>query len=234
MNELKKNGKLSIKNWSEDDRPREKLLNKGRTTLSEAELIAILIGSGNISESAVELSRRILSTVQNDLHKLSRLTVLDFQKFKGIGQAKAITIIAALELGRRKKIQRQLKNTSISTSREAYIEFYQLFQDLLHEEFWVMYLNKANKMIARFCISKGGITGTVADIRIIMKQAVEQLACSVILAHNHPSGNLKPSKADVELTEKVKSAALLMDIQLLDHLIIGNDGYMSFADEGLL
>lgn len=226
--------KPSIKEWAVEDRPREKVLVNGVRALSEAELIAILIGSGNSDESAVELSRRILASVNNNLNELGRKTISDLQKFKGIGEAKAITIMAALELGRRRKESEPTERPKINSSTDAANIFNPLLGDLPHEEFWVLLLNRNNLVIDKMIISRGGITGTVIDVRIIMKMALECLACSIILCHNHPSGNLIPSEADKEITRKIKDAGKLFDISVLDHVIVGNNSYFSFADEGLI
>lgn len=226
--------KPSIKEWAVEDRPREKMLVNGVRALSEAELIAILIGSGNADESAVELSRRILASVANNLHELGRKTISDLQKFKGIGEAKAITIMAALELGRRRKESEPTERPKINSSADAANIFKPLLSDLPHEEFWVLLLNRNNLVIDKMIISRGGITGTVIDVRIIMKMALECLACSIILCHNHPSGNLIPSEADKEITRKIKDAGKLFDISVLDHVIVGNNSYFSFADEGFI
>lgn len=226
--------KLSIKEWAVEDRPREKMLVKGIRSLSEAELIAILIGSGSMEESAVELSKRVLASANNNLNELGRKTINDYQKFKGIGPAKAITISAAMELGRRRKESDTMEKVKIVTSNDAAAIFQPLLGDLQHEEFWVMLLNRNNIMVDKTMISKGGLSGTVIDVRIILKIAIDKLACSIILCHNHPSGNLMPSEADKEITRKIKEAGKHMDIPVLDHLIIGNETYFSFADEGLL
>lgn len=226
--------KLSIKSWAEADRPREKLLAKGKSALSEAELIAILIGSGNTEESAVELSKKILSSVENNLVELGKLTVNDLCKFKGIGEAKAISIIAALELGRRRNEQTTPERESITTSRQAFNLLHPILADLPHEEFWLIFLNRANKVIKKHPVSKGGVAGTVVDAKMIFKPAVEYLASSVILCHNHPSGNRTPSQEDIALTRKIKEAGRALDISVHDHIIIANDAYYSFADEGLI
>ena len=227
--------KLSIKSWAEADRPREKLLAKGKSALSEAELIAILIGSGNTEESAVELSKRILNSVENNLVQLGKLEVNDLVKnFKGIGEAKAISIIAALELGRRRNEQTTPERESITTSRQAFNLLHPILADLPHEEFWLIFLNRANKVIKKQSVSKGGVAGTVVDAKMIFKPAVECLASSVILCHNHPSGNRTPSQEDIALTRKIKEAGRALDISVHDHIIIANDTYYSFADEGLL
>lgn len=226
--------KLSIKDWAVEDRPREKMLSKGIRSLSDAELIAILIGSGNMEESAVEVSRRILSSVNNNLYELGKKSIVDLQKFKGIGPAKAITIAAAMELGRRRKESEPDEKPKITTSADAANIFKPLLSDLPHEEFWVLFLNRNNLVLDKMMVSKGGLTGTIIDVRIILKTALDKLACSLILCHNHPSGNLNPSEADKEITRKLKEAGKHMDIPVLDHLIIANDAYFSFADEGLI
>jgi len=226
--------KLSIKEWAVEDRPREKMEIKGIRSLSEAELIAILIGSGSLDESAVALSRRILASVNNNLNELGKQTTKDFQKFKGIGPVKATTISAAMELGRRRKESEPVEKTKVITSSDAASIFKPLLSDLPHEEFWVLFLNRNNLMIDKEMVSLGGVSGTVIDVRIILKKALEKLACSIILCHNHPSGNLVPSEADKEITRKIKDAGKQMDIPVIDHLIIGNGSYFSFADEGLL
>lgn len=225
---------LSIKDWSLEDRPREKLLQKGIATLSDAELIAIIIGSGNRDESAVGLSKRILSSVNHNLNELGKLTIDDLQKHKGIGEAKAISIVSALELGRRRKHSEIIDKQKITTSREVFEVFHPLLADLPHEEFWIILLNRSNKIIEKLRISQGGISGTVTDVRLIMKTGIEKLASTLILCHNHPSGNTKPSDADISITQKIKEAGTIMDITLLDHIIITDGSYYSFADEGLL
>ena len=226
--------KLSIKEWAVEDRPREKMLAKGIRALSEAELIAILIGSGNLEESAVEVSRRILASVNNNLNELGKKTIVDLQKFKGIGPAKAITIAAAMELGKRRKESEPDKKIKVVTSADGADIFRPLLSDLPHEEFWVLLLNRNNLVIDKFMVSQGGLSGTVIDVRIILKTALDKLASSIILCHNHPSGNLIPSEADKDITKKIKEAGKHMDIPVLDHLIIANDLYFSFADEGLI
>lgn len=225
---------LTIKSWAEEDRPREKLLDKGRHILTDAELIALLIRSGTKKESAVELSKRILNEAKNNLSELGKFSVKDLTQFKGIGEAKAISIVAALEIGRRRKEKEVSKKEKITSSADIYTIFHQHFLDLPHEEFWILLLNRSNKIINKYNISKGGISGTIADAKIIFKHALEDLACSLILCHNHPSGNLKPSDSDIKLTKKLKEAGTLLDISVLDHIIITETGYFSFADEGLL
>ena len=231
MNEYKK---LNIKDWAVEDRPREKLLSKGSRTLTDAELIAILISSGNIDETAVELSKRILQSVGNNLSELSKRGVDYLKTFNGIGEAKAVSIIAALELGKRSKEANVFIRKKITDSNDAAEYFMSLLTDLNHEEFWVMLLDRGNKIIDSFMVSQGGVSGTVIDVRLIMKSAIEKLASSIILCHNHPSGTLQASDADLNITHKIKDAAKLMDISVLDHLIIGQSGYFSFADEGLM
>lgn len=225
---------LGIKSWAEEDRPREKLLDKGRHILTEAELIAILIGSGNRDETAVELSKRILSSTGNNLHELGKLNVTELMKFKGIGEAKAISIIAALELGRRRKETELVKREKVITSKDVFEIMKPSMMDLPHEEFWLLMLNRASSVIKKELISRGGVSGTVVDAKIIFKTAVEQYASSIIICHNHPSGNLKPSDADIRLTKNIKEAGKIMEISLLDHLIISEKGFYSFADEGII
>ncbi|UOB16365.1 RadC family protein [Abyssalbus ytuae] len=225
---------FSIKNWSEDDRPREKLRQKGKDILSDAELIAILIGSGNKDESAVDLSKRILASVQNNLNSLGKLSIKQFMKFKGIGEAKAITIAAALELGRRRRAEEAIEKKKITSSLSVFELMQPVLGELPHEEFWIIYLNNSNKIIQMSQLSKGGITGTLVDVRLALKTAIEVGATSIILTHNHPSGTLKPSDADKQITKKLCTASGSLDIKVLDHLIITEKTYFSFADEGLL
>jgi len=226
--------KLNIKDWAAEDRPREKLLAKGARSLSDAELIAILIGSGNLEETAVELSRRILSATDNNLNELGRKNIDFLKKFNGIGEAKAVTIVAALELGKRRKEAGVFNKNKITGSKDAADFFFPLLGDLNHEEFWVMLLNRGNKIIDTFMISQGGISGTVIDVRLILKTALDKMASSIILCHNHPSGTMQASDADMKITGKIKNAAEIMDITVLDHIIIGQNKYLSFADEGML
>lgn len=226
--------KLGIKLWAEADRPREKLMLNGRRHLTEAELIAILIGSGSRTESAVELSKRILASCDNDLDALGRLSLKELCSFKGVGEAKAISIVAALELGRRRKETGRREVPQIGSSTDAFKLLQPLFADLNHEEFWILMLNQANCMIGKHLVSKGGMAGTVADPKIIFKMALEQNAASIILAHNHPSGNLKPSNEDLMITKKLVAAGKMLDLYVLDHLIMTNKGYYSFGDEGLI
>lgn len=232
MEELEKT--LTIKSWAEEDRPREKLLSKGRHVLTDAELIAILIGSGSRNESAVELSKRILAQYGNNLNELAKLSVNDLTKFKGIGEAKAISIVSALELGRRRKESDIVKREKITSSKDIFEVFHAQFMDLPHEEFHVLLLTRSNAIIRKEFISRGGVSGTIVDPKIIFKIALEHLASSIILCHNHPSGNLRPSDQDISLTKKLKEAGALLEIPILDHLIISNTGYFSFADEGMM
>jgi len=225
---------FSIKNWSQDDQPREKLRDKGKSTLSDAELVAILISSGNREESAVSLSKRILASVDNNLNALGKLSLKQLITFKGIGEAKAITITAALELGRRRRGNEALEKRKISSSASVFELLQPVIGELPHEEFWIIYLNNSNKVIQKNQLSKGGITGTLVDVRLALKTALEVGAVGLILAHNHPSGTLKPSEADKNLTQKLKTAAQSLDIKILDHLIITERSYFSFADESLL
>jgi DNA repair protein RadC len=224
---------LSIKSWAEEDRPREKLIGKGRHVLTEAELIAILIGSGSRDETAVELSKRILASVGNNLNELGKLTVQELNRFKGVGDAKAISIIAALELGRRRKDTETVKREKITSSKDVYEIMKASMLDLPHEEFWLLMLNRANSVIKKELISRGGVAGTVVDTKIIFKTAVDNQATSIIVCHNHPSGNLKPSEADLKITKNIKEAGKIMEITLLDHLIITENGFYSFVDEGV-
>lgn len=226
--------KPSIRNWAEDERPREKLLLKGKSALSDSELLAILISSGNKEESAVDLCKRILNSVENNLVELSKLDVKSLTKFKGIGEAKALSILAALELGRRRRAADPLQKPSISTSRDAYEIVQSLIGESQYEQFWILLLNRANKVIRKENISDGGMTGTVADPKRIFKIAVDHSACYIILAHNHPSGNLRPSEDDIKLTRKIKQSGDLLDIKVLDHIIAGENNYFSFADEGMM
>ena len=225
---------FSIKNWSDDDKPREKLVQKGRSVLSDAELIAILIGSGSRSESAVELSKRILASVDNNLNELGRLSIKQLMAFKGIGEAKAVTIAAALEMGRRRRGEESLKIEKIGSSQDVYHLLQPLLGELEHEEFWILFLNNSNKVLHKAQMSKGGITGTLVDVRLVMKQALELGAVAIILAHNHPSGTLRPSAADKQITQKIKLASETLDVKVLDHLIITQKSYYSFADEKIL
>jgi DNA repair protein RadC len=223
-----------ILSWAEEDRPREKLLLKGKAALTDAELVAILIGSGTRDLSAVDLSKIILQKANNNLNELAKLSIKDLIKIKGIGEAKAISIAAALELGRRRKESEVVRRPRISSSRDAYEQIQPYLLDLPHEEFWLLLLNRANEVIRPVQVSQGGVSGTVADPKIIFKLAIECLASAIILIHNHPSGNLKPSEADKDLTRRLASAGKLLEIPILDHLIFTDTSYLSFADEGLM
>ncbi|MEX0290310.1 MAG: DNA repair protein RadC [Flavobacteriaceae bacterium] len=225
---------FSIKRWADDDRPREKLMRNNRSVLSDAELIAILIGSGTPKESAVALSKRILASVGNNLNELGKCSVQQLMKFKGIGEAKAVSIVAALEIGRRRREEGPRRLKKIRDAKDVQSLMQPLIADLPHEEFWIIYLNNSNGILRHSQLSKGGITGTLVDIRLIMKEALELGAIGLILVHNHPSGILKPSLADINLTEKIKLAAEELEIKLLDHLIIAAHHYFSFADKKML
>lgn len=225
---------ISIREWAEDDRPREKLILKGRQSLSDAELIAILMGSGSRNESAVDLAKRILKDTSDNLVELSKLSVKDLMKYKGVGEAKAISIIAALELGRRRRGAEALDRKKITSSKDVFEYFFALIGDFTYESFYILLLNRANKIIRHVEISEGGISGTVADPKKIFKMALENNATSIILSHNHPSGSVKPSDADIRLTKKLKSAGEMLDVPVLDHIIIGDEKYYSFADEGII
>ena len=231
---LKPSKSFSIKNWSQDDQPREKLRDKGKAVLSDAELVAIIIGSGNTEESAVDLSKRILASVENNLNALGKLSLKQLMEFKGIGEAKAITITAALELGRRRKLEDTKQLTKITSSRDVFELMHPYLGELPHEEFWILYLNNSNKVLQKIQLSKGGITGTLVDVRLVLKTALEVGAVSLILVHNHPSGTLKPSQSDKDLTLKLKRASEHLDIRVLDHLIITETNYFSFADDNML
>jgi DNA repair protein RadC len=224
---------FSIKQWAEDDKPREKLMLKGKQVLSDAELIAILIGSGSRNESAVDLSKRILGEAKN-LKALGKMTLQQLMEFKGIGEAKGITILAAMELGRRRGSEEEIELKKITSSKSAYDIMHPIIGELTHEEFWILYLNNSNKVMFKSQLSKGGITGTVVDIRIVFKAAFEQNAVNLILCHNHPSGILQASDADKQITRKLREAGKILDINIIDHLIITNSSYLSFADEGML
>ncbi|MFC2147667.1 RadC family protein [Eudoraea sp.] len=229
-----KSSSFSIKNWSDDDKPREKLVHKGRSVLSNAELIAILIGSGTKNETAVALSKRILASTNNSLNELGTVSIKQLMKFKGIGEAKAVSIAAALEIGRRRQNEKVKEKAQISSSKAVFELLQPLVADLPHEEFWIVYLNNSNKVIHTAQLSKGGITGTLVDVRLVMKQALEIGAVSLILAHNHPSGTLKASEADKKITNKLQKASEAMDIRVLDHVIITQNKYYSFADNNLI
>lgn len=225
---------LRIPQWAEEDRPREKLLLKGKNALSDAELIAILLGSGTREISAVELAKKLLHLADNNLDRLARMTANELSRLKGIGPAKAVTIVSALELGRRRKNTGNQVKPRIHSSEDVFMLLKPDLLDLLHEEFWVVALNRANDVLKKIRISSGGISGTVADPKIIFKQALDISASSIILVHNHPSGNLKPSEADIRLTRKMKESGNLLEMPVLDHIIFSNNRYFSFADEGLL
>ncbi len=225
---------VKITQWAVEDRPREKLIQKGSSNLSDAELIGILISSGTKDKSAVDLGRELLSLVNNNLNSLGKLSISDLKKLHGIGTARAVTIAAALELGRRRKLAEAPEDPQIKCSKDVADIFHPLLADLSHEEFWILFLNRSNRVINRMKLSQGGISGTVTDVRIVMKKAIEYLASGIIVCHNHPSGNLNPSESDSKITQKIKEAGNLMDIQLLDHLIISDKDYYSFADNGLI
>ncbi|NIJ43646.1 DNA repair protein RadC [Wenyingzhuangia heitensis] len=225
---------LTIKEWNEEDRPREKLILKGVASLSDSELLAILIGSGNRNESAVELSKKILNHFNNNLNVLTKASINELMKFNGIGEAKAISIVTALALGKRQRLSAALSIPKITCSKDAFDIFEPILGDLPHEEFWILHVNNSNKVIDKQLISKGGLTGTLVDLRIIFKKSLELLSTAMILGHNHPSGKLQPSQADKQITQKIKNAAATLDIKVLDHLIITQKAYFSFADEGIL
>lgn len=226
--------RVSIKHWAQDDQPREKLINKGREALSDAELLAVLLRSGTPTQSAVELGRNLLQKVDNNLIALSKLTVDDLMRFKGIGEAKAVSIIAALELGMRRRTAEVPQRKSITSSRDAFDILYANVADCIYEEFWILLLNHANRKMSVEQISEGGQAGTVVDPKRIFKLALEQNAAGIILCHNHPSGNLNPSQADKDLTDKIVKAGKFLDVKVLDHLIIADEDYFSFADQGLI
>jgi DNA repair protein RadC len=226
--------RFTIKQWAEDDRPREKMIAKGKTALSDAELLAIIIGSGNKEETALDLSKRILQSVNHQLHDLGKLGIHELTRFKGMGEAKAINVMASLELGKRRREAMATVRQQINSSKSVVDLMAPFMDDLPHEEFWILLLNRSNKVIKKECISRGGIAGTVADIRMMFKIAIENLSTGIIVLHNHPSGNTKPSDADIKLTKTIKAAGEVLDITLLDHVIIAEKSYFSFADEGLL
>ena len=226
--------RLQIPQWAEDDRPREKLLLKGRSSLSDAELLAILLGTGTKALSAVDLAKQILQQADQNLHNLARLSITDLTRIKGIGKAKAISIVSALELGRRRKETHPSAKPRITCSADAVDVIKPDLLDLDHEEFWIIILNRANYVLKKIQISRGGISGTVADPKLIFKSALEQSGSSIILIHNHPSGNLQPSQADISLTKNLKEAGKFMEIPVLDHIIVSDNCYFSFADEGLI
>lgn len=224
---------LSIKQWAEDDRPREKLLLKGKNALSDAELIAILFSTGSKNETAVDIAKKVLNSVSGNLVDLSKLNIKELQKFKGIGEAKAISLLAALELGRRRRESEVSERKIIISSKDVFELFQSELSDNTYEEFWILLLNRANKIISKHCISEGGISGTVVDPKKIFKLALENNASSMILCHNHPSGNIKPSEQDISLTKKLKEGGRILDIQVTDHIIISDKSYFSFNDEGI-
>jgi DNA repair protein RadC len=225
---------LKITDWAVEDRPREKMIQYGTSTLSDAELLGILISSGTKDKSAVDLGRELLARVNNNLNALGKLEIADLTKIHGIGNARAVTIAAALELGRRRKLTEIPEVIQIKCSKDVADIFQPILSDLLHEEFWILFLNRSNRVISRMKLSQGGISGTVTDVRLVMKKAIETLASGIIVCHNHPSGNLNPSESDSKITQKIKEAGNLLDIQLLDHLIISDKDYYSFADNGLI
>lgn len=231
---MSKSNNITIKNWAIEDRPREKLLQKGSRVLSDAELIAILLGSGTHKLTALDLARQMLQKSGNNLNNLGKLTVKDLMKFKGIGEAKAISVVAALELGKRRKQEEVGSSKSIKSSKDVYEIFEPLVSDLSYEEFWILLLNRSNRIIGKSKVSQGGVSGTVIDTKLIMKSAIENLASSIILCHNHPSGNLNPSGSDIDITNKIKTAADCLDMKLLDHIIVTDHSYYSFLDEGKL
>ncbi len=225
---------MSIKFLAEDDRPREKFLLKGKNSLSDAELLAIILGSGSREESAVELARKILNSVNNNWHNLSLLHIGDLIKFKGVGEAKAISVATALEIGRRKAAQEVPERVQISCSKDSYNLLQPVLADLQTEQFWVVFLNQNNRIITKMGLTSGGINQSVVDIRVLFKHALDHLATGVIIAHNHPSGNLQPSSHDINITKQIEKAGDLLQIKLLDHIIVAQNSYFSFADQGLL
>lgn len=225
---------MSIKSLAEDDRPREKFLLKGKASVSDSELLAIIMGSGNREESAVELARRILNSVENNWHRLSQLSIKDLMKFKGVGEAKAISIATALEIGNRKSQQEVLERQQISSSKDVFEVLQPHLSDLSTEEFWAVFLNHQNKILYKTCLFRGGIASSVADVRVIFKTALEHFSTRIIVAHNHPAGSLKPSQEDINITKKINEAGKLLDIELLDHIIIAQNKFYSFKEEGIL
>lgn len=223
-----------IPSWAEEDRPREKMLLKGKMALTDAELLAILLGSGMPGENAVALAQRILASTDQNLHELGRRTIDELRRFRGVGEAKAVVIAAALELGRRRQLSDLRERPRISSSRDAFQAIAPILTDLHHEEFWLLLLNKANEVTARSRISSGGTAGTVVDVKMIFKTALDARASAIIAMHNHPSGSLQPSQADIDLTQRLKKAGEVLDVPLLDHLIVSERGYFSFADDGML
>lgn len=225
---------MALKFLAEDDRPREKFLQKGKNSLSDSELLAIIMGSGNREESVLELARKILASVNNNWHQLSLLSVKDLMKFKGIGEAKAISIIAALEIGKRRAVQEIPERSVIGNSHDAYSILKNQLSDLRTEEFWAIFLNNSNKVIYTSQLTQGGISQSIVDVRVLFKTALEHFSTGLIIAHNHPSGSLKPSREDLTITQKIKEAGTVLSIQLLDHIIITQNSYFSFSDAGLL
>ena len=223
-----------ITEWAEEDRPREKLLAKGVASLTNAELLAIIMRSGSPEDNAVELARKILVDYKNNLGELGKATVTQLKNYRGMGEAKAISIIAALELGRRRSTSEIIEKKKITCSKDIFMLFHPILSDLPHEEFWILFLNHSNRYLDKQCLSKGGLAGTLVDVRLIMKMAIELLASSIALCHNHPSGNMTPSKQDILATRKVKEGGALLDITLIDHVIVADNKYYSFADEGAL
>jgi len=222
---------LTIKQWKEDDRPREKMMEKGKASLSDAELIAIIIGTGTTEESAVALSKRILSRSDHNLNALACMSVDDLMTFRGIGKSKAVSILTAMELGKRRSMEHAREKKNVNSSVTAFEIMQPFIGDLLHEEFWILFLNNANRLLGKSQLSKGGIHATLVDVRLIFKKAISTGATSIILCHNHPSGNLTPSHSDIQLTKKIIKGGELLDIKVLDHIIVSQHGYFSFADE---
>jgi DNA repair protein RadC len=231
---MEENKRLTIKSWAEEDRPREKMMAKGSSALSNAELVAIILGSGTKEMTAVDSAKNLLNSVDNDLNKLGKMSIRDLQKFKGIGAARAVTVAAAMELGRRRKESEKHAKEQIIQSRDIFDIFFPILSDLPHEEFWMLYLNRSNNVISKVKISMGGIDKTIIDVKLIAKAAVECLAASAIAVHNHPSGNETPSKSDISLTDRIQKALSLLDIPLLDHVIIADNKYFSFKDENII
>jgi len=225
---------FTIRQWAEEDRPREKLMLKGKHTLSDAELLAILIGSGTPEDSAVGIARKILKDVQDDLSELGRLGISDMQKYKGVGPVRAVTITAALELGKRRNESVPVEKAVIRKSQDAYPVFKTLMGDKAYEEFWILLLNRGNRLVRRCCISEGGVSGTVVDPKKIFKLALDHHASSIILGHNHPSGNPKPSESDIRLTTRILDAGKLLEVAVLDHIVVADNSFFSFVDNGML
>lgn len=224
--------KNNIKSWAVNERPREKFIQKGKYALSDTELLAILIRSGTTDRSAIVVAQDVLQLADNNLAQLAKLSMKDLLRIKGVGQTKAITIMTALELGKRRRLSEVASKSKIRSSNDVFLLMKPILEDLIIEQFWVLYLNNANTVIAKHKISEGGITATIVDVRLILKHAIQEGSTALVLCHNHPSGNLKPSEADISLTNKVKSASEIMDVQVLDHLIVTDQSYFSFADQG--